>query len=135
MFLLEKERNFPGAHKSGSAISGPRIAGKTFYRHEENVLKSAESTRNNKDVPWFEKTKENQNTKERKIRVWKLRESAPGSASKSAHEIGSSPGSALDLKSNFTKQISQRTSASMATQRHLDIHRLPILLKQVMFPA
>ena len=28
--FLQKERIFPGAHKIGAAISGPRIAGKTF---------------------------------------------------------------------------------------------------------
>ena len=31
----QKERNFPGAHKIGTAISGPRIAGKHFYGHED----------------------------------------------------------------------------------------------------
>ena len=28
--FLQKERNFPGAHKIGAAISGPRIAGGNF---------------------------------------------------------------------------------------------------------
>ena len=27
--------HFPGAHKIGVAISGPRLAGKTFYGHED----------------------------------------------------------------------------------------------------
>ena len=34
-FFLQKERIFPGAHKIGAAISGPRIADKTFYGHED----------------------------------------------------------------------------------------------------
>ena len=34
-FLLQKERIFPGAHKIGAAISGPRIAGGNFYGHED----------------------------------------------------------------------------------------------------
>ena len=33
--FLQKERIFPCAHKIGAAISGPRIAGKQFYRHED----------------------------------------------------------------------------------------------------
>ena len=32
-FFLQKERIFPGAHKIGAAISGPRIAGRKFYGH------------------------------------------------------------------------------------------------------
>ena len=34
-FCLQKERIFPGAHKIGAAISGPRIAGRKFYGHED----------------------------------------------------------------------------------------------------
>ena len=30
-----KNALFPGAHKIGAAISGPRIAGKQFYGHED----------------------------------------------------------------------------------------------------
>ena len=30
-----KNAKFPGAHGIGAAISGPRIAGKTFYGHED----------------------------------------------------------------------------------------------------
>ena len=30
----QKEPKIPGTHKIGAAISGPRIAGETFYRHE-----------------------------------------------------------------------------------------------------
>ena len=34
-FSCRKNAFFPGAHKIGAAISGPRIADKTFYGHEE----------------------------------------------------------------------------------------------------
>ena len=34
-FFLQKERIFPGAHKIGTAISGPRIAGNKFDEHED----------------------------------------------------------------------------------------------------
>ena len=34
-FFLQKERIFPGVHKIGAAISGPRIADKKFYGHED----------------------------------------------------------------------------------------------------
>ena len=34
-FFLQKERIFPGAHKIGAAISGPRIAGQKFYGRED----------------------------------------------------------------------------------------------------
>ena len=30
-----KNASFPGAHKFGAAISGPRIAGETFCGHED----------------------------------------------------------------------------------------------------
>ena len=33
--LRAQERIFPGAHKIGTAISGPRIADNTFYGHED----------------------------------------------------------------------------------------------------
>ena len=34
--FLQKERNLSrGAHETGAAISGPRIAGKIFYGHED----------------------------------------------------------------------------------------------------
>ena len=33
-FFLQNERIFPGAHKIGAAISGPRIADKKIYGHE-----------------------------------------------------------------------------------------------------
>ena len=32
--FLQKEGIFPGAHKIGAVISGPRIAGKSFCGHE-----------------------------------------------------------------------------------------------------
>ena len=32
---MQEERIFPGAHKIGAAISGPRIADKNFYGHED----------------------------------------------------------------------------------------------------
>ena len=34
-FFLQKERIFPGVHKIGAAISGPRTADKKFYGHED----------------------------------------------------------------------------------------------------
>ena len=34
-FFLQKECIFPGGHKIGVAISGPRIADKQFYGHED----------------------------------------------------------------------------------------------------
>ena len=34
-FFLQKERIFPGVHKIGAAISGPRITDKHFYGHED----------------------------------------------------------------------------------------------------
>ena len=33
--FLQKERIFPGVHKIGAAISGPRIADRKFYGHED----------------------------------------------------------------------------------------------------
>ena len=36
--FLQKERIFPGAHKIGAAISGPRIADKQFYGHKDFSL-------------------------------------------------------------------------------------------------
>ena len=33
--FLQKECNFPEAHKIGAAISGPRIAGKILYGHKD----------------------------------------------------------------------------------------------------
>ena len=35
----KKKTIFPGAHKVGAAISGPRVAGKTFYGHKDFFLK------------------------------------------------------------------------------------------------
>ena len=34
-FFLQKERIFPGVYKIGAAISGPRIADRKFYGHED----------------------------------------------------------------------------------------------------
>ena len=34
-FSCRKKRIFPGAHKIGAAFSGPRVADKTFYGHED----------------------------------------------------------------------------------------------------
>ena len=35
LFFLQKERIFPGAHRIGAAISGPRIAGRNFDGRED----------------------------------------------------------------------------------------------------
>ena len=48
-FFLQKERIFPGAHKSGVAISGPRIADKNFT--DTRIFLEMSST---KGVVWAE---------------------------------------------------------------------------------
>ena len=42
--LLQKERIFSGAHKIGAAASGPRIADKKFYGHEDFSEEKKEGT-------------------------------------------------------------------------------------------